>query len=79
MYEPDILRVAVTAAGGTNAVAAAFGLSAGGVSTRVAKKFWPAADLRRLCEMGGNIITVERLLDYLEQAQASTEASNHGG
>ncbi len=74
MSQPDILRVAVAAAGGTTAVAEAFGMSQSGVSTRIAQGKWPSAEVRKLCELGGNIISVDKLLEYLEQVAAGERA-----
>lgn len=77
----NILRLAVVAAGGTGTVAAHFGVARGRIQKRLRDNFWPAEHLRPLCQLGQNHISVDQLLDYLEQARAQQQlqAVTHGG
>jgi len=79
----NILRLAVVAAGGTFAVARHFSVDPARISKRMRDRFWPAEHIRPLCQLGQHHITVDQLLEYLEQARATerhkaAEAVTHG-
>lgn len=67
----NLLRQAVVAAGGTGAVARFLRVGPGRISKRIRDNFWPAEQIRPLCQLGQNHITVDQLLEYLEQARAT--------
>lgn len=78
----DTLRRAVMAAGGVQRVAEHFGISHQAVYLQFRTRRWAAERIRPLCELGQHAVTVDQVLDYLEQARAQErglEAVAHGG
>lgn len=66
----DVLHVAVEAAGGQEAVAKHFNTTRQNVSNRIKRRHWLSHQIRELCELGNNIITVDQVLAYIERARA---------
>jgi hypothetical protein len=62
---PDMIKLAIMAAGGPNEVAAELGLTHWGVRQWPKVGRVPVEYVRRLCDMGG-VITYEQLLAYIE-------------
>lgn len=72
---PNIIALAVRAAGGRHAVAQAFGdVTAYAITGWARTKRMPAAKVRRLCELGGNAITTEQVLQFIEDSEAEAKA-----
>jgi hypothetical protein len=69
-HKPNLIKVAITAAGGRETVAREFGITAWGVGNWTKTAGIPANRIRRLCELGDNIVSAEQLLAYIEQAKA---------
>lgn len=73
-HKQNLIKLAVQAAGGRHTVAARMG-----VGHQTVAKWWqahrvPSTYILRLCAMGGNIITPEQLLAYIEEhASAAAE------
>lgn len=70
-HTPNVLRLAVQAAGGVERVGELFGISYQAVSKRIRERSWPAHQIRPLCAAGGGIITPDKVLDFLEEAAAA--------
>lgn len=73
-HKPNLIKVAVEAAGGRTVVAAALGIDTWTVTNwqRIARV--PAQHIRVICAMGDNIITPERLLAYIEEHGSPAKA-----
>jgi len=61
----DILKIAIVAAGGTKDVAKHFNVSITRVSQWISERQMPLRHVRELTDRGGQIITTERLLNYI--------------
>lgn len=68
-HKPNIIKVAVEAAGGRSKVAKAFGVSNFSITHWQTTNRMPPQHIRKLCEMGG-IITPDQLLAYIEACAA---------
>lgn len=64
---PDMIKLAVEAAGGRSQVAQALGVDVWTVTNWQRSRRVPPAHIRRLCTMGANVITADQLLAYMEQ------------
>lgn len=67
---PNILKVAIAAAGGPSKVGELFGIGPQAVSKRAAACVWPADQIRALAAATGNVITTDQILEFLEAAAA---------
>ena len=74
-HKPDIIKLAVEAAGGRAKVADAIGVSAWTVSYWSRSRRMPSRYVRQLSELGGNYITVDELLAYIEAHAPETAAA----
>jgi DNA-binding transcriptional regulator YdaS (Cro superfamily) len=72
--KPDIIKIAVQAAGGRNVCAERLGVSPWSISNWQAKRSMPANLIRPLCALGG-VVTYEQLLDYIEANAAERVAA----
>lgn len=70
----NIIRLAVLAAGGDNAVATEFGISRWSVRDWIRRSRVPSEKIRRLCDMGG-VFTPDQVLAQIEAAMADREAA----
>ncbi len=70
-YKPNLIKVAVEAAGGRTVVSRAFGMDVWSITNWQRTNRVPAHHIRQLCAMGDNIITPERLLAYIEEHAAA--------
>lgn len=66
-HTPNIIKVAVEAAGGRNKIAAHFGISPWTVTCWTRKHSLPAKYIVRLCELGGNVISPTTVIEYIEK------------
>lgn len=73
-HKPNIIKVAVEAAGGRSRVAKAFGVSNFTITNWQTTNRMPPEKIRPLCEMGG-IITPEQVLAYIEKCAAGKAAA----
>lgn len=73
-HKANTIKLAVDAAGGRVPVAESFGISAWTVDYWVRHRIVPPQYIRRLADLGGNIVTVERLLEFIEQSRAKEAA-----
>lgn len=71
----DVIKAAIRLAGGPDAVAAHFGLTAAAVNAWAFKRTMPARYVRQLSEKGGGIVTVDALLDAIERTAAEKVAA----
>lgn len=69
-HKPNMIKLAIQAAGGSKRVAAEFGISARGVSQWSESSTVPSRRITRLCELGENVIRPEQILTYIEQVAA---------
>lgn len=70
----QLIRAAITAAGKSGAVARAFGLKQAAVIKWGAVGSIPAKHIKPLCELGGNAISPDQILDALSR-EASEKAA----
>lgn len=75
MNSPNIIRLAVTAAGGPSEVAPKFKLTPRAIQGWCARKSMPAECVRPLCQMGKNAISPDQVLAYIEQCKGSATES----
>lgn len=74
-YKVDVIKVAITAAGGGPRVAREFGMSTAGVHLWIQRKSVPTERIRKLCELGQHTITTDRILAYIEECKLESEAA----
>jgi hypothetical protein len=75
-HQPNLIKLAITAAGGRERVAQHFGLTTWGVGNWIRSHRMPASNIRPLCDLGQNIIKPEQVLAYIERmATAEKEAA----
>jgi hypothetical protein len=67
---PNLLKLAIVAAGGNSVIAARYGMSRGMVSAWVARGSFPPDKVADLCGLGGNVIKADSLLGYLADIAA---------
>lgn len=69
-HKPNMIKLAITAAGGRERVANEFGRSAWGVGHWTKTDRMPVEFVQPLANLGGNVVSAEQLLTYMrEQAQ----------
>ncbi len=73
-HKPDLIKVAVEAAGGRLVVSERLGVSPFTVSYWQRRKFMPPELIRPLCTAGGGIVTPEQVLAYIEENSERTVA-----
>lgn len=73
-HKPNLIKVAIEAAGGRMVVAKAFGLEERTPTRWQRVNTVPVHFIRQLCAMGDNIITPERLLAYIDENAAPAKA-----
>ena len=67
----QVIRAAVAAAGGPQKAAAKFGIASQNVSAWIARGRVPADKIKRLCDLGANVVEPSQILEALErEAQA---------
>lgn len=71
----EVIKSAVRLAGGTEAVAAHFGVTAAAVNAWRNRGTMPAQYVRQLSAKGGGLITVDALLDAIERTAADKVAA----
>jgi hypothetical protein len=71
---PDMIRLAIMAAGGYDEVAAEFGVTHWAIHEWARSSRVPLKRIRRLCEMGG-VITPNQILEQIEAAIAEKVAA----
>ena len=64
---PDLLKIAIVAAGGRKAVAARLGITASAVDDWRTRGLIPERHRQTVCAMGGNIVTPEALAAFLRR------------
>lgn len=69
MHTPNIIQVAIVAAGGAAKVASEIGISAESVRIWSRTHHMPQHHILRVSEMGQNIIKPEELLAYIDWAR----------
>jgi len=74
-HKTNIIKLAVDAAGGREPVAAHFGISAWTVDYWVRYRRVPSHSVRKLCALGGNIVTPDHLLEFIENNATGTSES----
>lgn len=67
-HKPDIIRVAVTAAGGTQRVADHFGVRYQTVVAWWRRRRIPVHFIAPLCDLGRNVVTADSLVRYMTEA-----------
>lgn len=72
--KPNLIKLAVIAAGGREHVADTFQTNPMTVTNWQRRGVWPVEWVRRLCAMGENVISVDALLAYIEEAKVSATA-----
>lgn len=75
-HKPNLIKLAVTAAGGREAVSKAMGVSVWGVGHWCKSGRVPTEKIRPLCDLGSNVISVDQVLSYIE-AQARDDSQEH--
>jgi DNA-binding transcriptional regulator YdaS (Cro superfamily) len=65
-HNPDIIKLAVEAAGGRRKLAAVLGVSPWAITGWQRTRRMPADKIRRLCEAGG-VFTPDHILEYIER------------
>jgi DNA-binding transcriptional regulator YdaS (Cro superfamily) len=68
MSEPNIIKVAVTAAGGRGRCAERMGVSVWTVTHWCRSNSMPADKVRALAAMTGGVVTTDAILAYIEAA-----------
>lgn len=71
----QVVRAAVAAAGGTLKVASEMNLSPGAVRAWVFRETIPAHRVKRLCEIGGNVVDPIQILEAIERRTVITKAA----
>lgn len=66
-HQPNLIKVAVEAAGGRSQVAKAWNLSPWTITGWQREGRMPVEKIRPLCALGGGVVTPEQLLAYMEQ------------
>ena len=74
-WRPDVLKAAITAAGGAKRVGEHLNLSEEAVYRRMRNATWPAGEIRKLSELGNGTVSVESILGYLEQCAADAKGA----
>lgn len=65
--KPNIIKVAIEAAGGNHVVAAHFGISRPAVHYWIKTNRVPAKYINELARLGEHLISTERILDYIHE------------
>lgn len=68
-HQPDMLKLAVEAAGGPAKVAEHFNVTPAAISGNIRRRRWKAKKIKELCELGGNVITVDQVVDFIAKAR----------
>lgn len=74
MHEPNTIKVAITAAGGREATAAALGVSTWSLTYWQRTGAIPAEKVRPLAALTGGLVTPEALLEFCERLSARKAA-----
>lgn len=74
---PNLIKLAISAAGGRTKVAEHFGVGYWIVTNWTKRGTVPADKVRALCHLGANVITPDALLAYIE-ARAAGQTAQEG-
>ena len=70
MDSPNVVQVAIAAAGGRKKACERLGLPEWTLSRWQANRAVPSDQVRALCDLTGGIVTVEMLLAFIEESKA---------
>lgn len=74
-HQPNIIKVAITAAGGRDEAAKAVGADRSTLSRWVRLGWMPPEKIRPLCDAGSGVVKPEQILAYIEAAKASEKVA----
>jgi len=73
MHKPDLLHIAIVAAGGRERIAKHFNIHKQTVSNWKTSKSLPSYYIEKLCALGEHIIKPEQLLAYIDWARGEKQ------
>lgn len=66
MHTPNVIKVAIEAAGGTSRVASELDLIPDTVRLWIRKHSMPDKHIMKVCQLGGDLITRNQVRDYMD-------------
>lgn len=71
----QVIRAAIAAAGGVSKAAELLGLASPAVSGWISRGTVPAARIKPLCDLGGNVVTPAQILDAMTREAVERAAA----